>query len=98
LRDQPSGTILEPCSGRGAFVRALRSYGQVHSCEIDRGSDFFQWTEHVDWIVTNPPWSQYRPFLDHALRVADRVAFVSTLTSESNLTRSLNHPRSRLSS
>ena len=76
---QPSGTILEPCAGTGNFVRALRPYGSVVSCEIDRGDDFFTWTGRVDWIVTNPPWSQYRRFLAHALEVADRVAFVSTL-------------------
>jgi predicted RNA methylase len=76
---QPSGTILEPCAGTGNFVKALRPYGQVHSCEIDRGEDFLAWTQRVDWIVTNPPWSQFRAFLAHSLQIADRVAFVSTL-------------------
>ena len=76
---QPSGTILEPCAGTGNFVKALRPYGQVHSCEIDRGEDFLAWTQRVDWIVTNPPWSQFRDFLAHSLQIADRVAFVSTL-------------------
>jgi hypothetical protein len=76
---QPSGRILEPCAGRGAFVRALRPFGNVASCEIDRGLDFFEWSEKVDWVITNPPWSQYARFLAHGLEVADRVAFVSTL-------------------
>jgi len=64
---QPSGTILEPCSGDGHFVRALRPFGVVAWCEITRGRDFFAWTEHVDWCVGNPPWSRYRAFLAHAL-------------------------------
>ncbi len=51
----------------------------MRTCEIACGADFFAWTQHVDWIVTNPPWSQYRRFLEHALTVADRVALVSTL-------------------
>ncbi len=76
---QPSGTILEPCAGTGNFVKALRPYGQVHWCEVDRGADFLAWTQRVDWIVTNPPWSQFRAFLAHSLQIADRVAFVSTL-------------------
>ena len=76
---QPSGTILEPCSGDGHIVRALRPFGVVAWCEITRGRDFFAWTEHVDWCVGNPPWSRYRAFLAHALGVADHVAFVSTL-------------------
>jgi hypothetical protein len=61
-RLQPSGTMLEPCAGSGAFVRALRPFGRVLSCEIDHGSDFLEWTQRVDWIITNPPWSQFRAF------------------------------------
>ncbi len=76
---RPSGTILEPCAGTGNFVKALRPYGSVSTCEISRGQNFLAWTDHVDWIVTNPPWSQYRAFLAHALTVSDHVAFVSTL-------------------
>jgi hypothetical protein len=76
---KPKGVILEPCAGSGSFVRALRPYGRVDWCEIDRGRDFFGWTERVDWIVTNPPWSQFRAFLAHALRVADHVALMASI-------------------
>lgn len=78
-RLQPSGHILEPCAGAGAFVRALQNYGQVDWCEIDAGRDFFAWRDRVDWIVTNPPWSEFRRFLAHSLRLADHVAFIATL-------------------
>lgn len=47
--------------------------------EIKAGRNFFDWTERVDWIVTNPPWSQIRPFLQHAMRVADNVVFLLTI-------------------
>ena len=57
---RPSGRILEPCAGKGAFVRALRGRGELSVCELDNGTDFFQWTQPVDWIVTNPPWSLFR--------------------------------------
>lgn len=74
------GRVLEPCAGDGAFVDAIRSAGlAVESCEISAGSDFFQWTEQVDWIVTNPPWSQFRAFLAHSLLVADNVAMLATV-------------------
>ena len=33
----------------------------------------------MDWIVTNPPWSQIRPFLIHAFKVADQVVFLMTV-------------------
>jgi hypothetical protein len=51
----------------------------VFSCEIEKGIDFLQWTQHVDRIVTNPSWSQFRAFLVHSLKVADRVALVTTI-------------------
>jgi predicted RNA methylase len=76
---RPHGVILDPCAGTGHFVRALRLYGRVVSCEIARGRSFFDWTTHVDWIVTNPPWSQFRAFLAHALTVADHVALMASV-------------------
>ena len=77
---QPSGVILEPTAGTGNFVRALEPYGDVQWCEIDRGRDFFDWTEPVDEIVTNPPWSLFAKVLAHALRLArGRVALVATV-------------------
>jgi hypothetical protein len=77
---QPTGVLLEPCAGTGNFVRALRPHGDVRWCEISRGRDFFEWVEPVDEIITNPPWSQFRRFLDHALRLARRrVALVATV-------------------
>ena len=75
----PSGRILEPCAGQGAFVTALKEEcgeESVDWCEVDQGLDFFDWEERVDWIVTNPPWSQFRPFLRHAMAVADNVVFL----------------------
>lgn len=76
----PSGRILEPCAGDGAFVSALRPYGDVSSCDTSLGHPGFEWwTDHVDWVVTNPPWSQFRLFLVHSMEVADRVALLSTV-------------------
>lgn len=76
---QPSGVILEPCAGTGNFVRALKLFGTVLTCEIDHGHDFLHWTQHVDRIVGNPPWSKFRAFLAHALTVADRIAFIASI-------------------
>lgn len=73
---RPTGYILEPCAGRGAFVRAMPG---CFTCEIDHGLDFFKWNEPVDWIVTNPPWSQFRGFLQHSLKLADNVVFLCHL-------------------
>lgn len=76
----PSGVLLEPCAGAGAFVEALRGYGRVMTCEATGGEmGFSWWTERVDWVVTNPPWSQFRAMLHHALDVSDHVAFLVTV-------------------
>ena len=82
----PCGLVLEPCVGSGAFVSALRRHMQtcdgineVETCEISDGRDFLQWRDEVDWVLTNPPWSQFRAFLAHALTLAHDVALLSTV-------------------
>lgn len=74
---QPAGRILEPCRGQGNLYRFLPK-GALW-CEIEKGRDFFEWSEPVDWIITNPPWSQIREFLKHSMRVADHVVFLMTI-------------------
>lgn len=74
---RPTGRILEPCCGQGRILRQLPRGAKW--CEIKRGRDFFAWHEPVDWIITNPPWSQIRPFLQHAMTVADNVVFLLTI-------------------
>lgn len=69
----PTGRVLEPCRGGGAFLRAMAS---MLWCEITEDRDFFAWTEHVDWVMSNPPYSITREFLRHAFTVADHVVFL----------------------
>jgi len=73
---RPRGRVLEPCKGCGNFLRHLPG---AHWCEIKEGRDFFDWKDSVDWIITNPPWSQIRPFLQHAMSLADHVVFLMTI-------------------
>ncbi|HRI83475.1 MAG TPA: hypothetical protein PLF88_13610 [Opitutaceae bacterium] len=74
---RPRGRVLEPCCGEGRILHCLPR--GACWCEIRRGRDFFAWTEPVDWIITNPPWSQIRPFLQHAMKLADHVVFLLTI-------------------
>ncbi len=73
---QPTGKILEPCRGDGNFLRFLPG---AQWCEIKEGRDFMDWNDKVDWIITNPPWSQIRAFMAHAMRVSDHVVFLLTI-------------------
>lgn len=75
---QPEGKILEPCKGQGAFTRAMPG---CFCCELDEGLDFFACHTPADWIVTNPPWSQFRAFLSHSMDLADNVVFLSLVNA-----------------
>ena len=69
----PTGKLLEPCKGEGAFLQFMPG---ADWCEIQEGKDFFDYTDKVDWIVTNPPWSMIRQFLIHSFKVADNIVFL----------------------
>ncbi len=74
-----SGAVLEPARGDGAFFDALPQHVTRHWCEINDGYDFFDWTTPVDWIVTNPPWSRFRDFLEHSLQLANNILFLAPI-------------------
>ncbi len=73
---KPTGKALDPCRGKGAFQNLIPN---CDWCEIDEGIDFLGEQGHWDWIVTNPPWSQFRSFLVKSMQVADNVVFLVTL-------------------
>lgn len=80
----PGGSCLEPCAGEDAFIHAMCLAPLafiVYECEIDRGEDFFDFNLKVDWIITNPPWSQFRQFLKHSMELADNVVFLANLNA-----------------
>ena len=75
----PCGVVLEPCAGALVFVLELERYAdEVATCEAHE-MGFSWWSRRVDWIVTNPPWSQFRVFLQHGMEVADNVALLATV-------------------
>jgi len=71
---KPTGRILEPCCGDGAFMRNLPA--DTLWCEIERGRDFFAWRESVDWIIGNPPYAQFSQWLDHSMQVANDICYL----------------------
>ena len=74
----PCGRILEPCKGEGAFSDLMPG---CDWCEIEKGVDFFEASGKWDWIVTNPPWSKFRDFLKHGMKVADNIVFLSLVNA-----------------
>lgn len=83
----PKGTVLEPCRGSGHFYDAFPSDTVKHYCEIDEGLDFFDWHEPVNWIISNPPWSQFRAFNLHAMGLAKNVVWIIPLVHLSGKAR-----------
>jgi hypothetical protein len=75
---QPQGLALEPCMGDGAFYNAFEC--DKDWCEITRGKDFFDYTNKVDWIITNPPFSIFDDFLLKSFDIADNIVFFCPLT------------------
>lgn len=81
---KPSGYIIEPCKGTGAFYDHLTaySYEPVDWCELSEGRDFLNWNFHdkkYSWLITNPPFSKYADFLQKSLSIANNVVFYGTV-------------------
>lgn len=74
---KPSGRMLEPCKGNGAFLGHLPPGTQW--CEIDEGKDFFMFTDHVDWVVSNPPYSCTRKWFQHSYVIAENLLYLVPL-------------------
>jgi len=43
---------------------------QKDYCEIDEGTNFFEYSGQVDWIVGNPPFTDFIKFLMHSPNIA----------------------------
>jgi hypothetical protein len=70
---KPTGRILEPCAGDGAFMKYLPT---ADWCEITKGRDFFACHEHYDWIIGNPPYGIFYQWLVHSIELGDRIVYL----------------------
>lgn len=70
----PKGQCLEPFLGSGAFFKHLPD--NARWCEISRGVDFFTFSEPVDWIITNPPFSNLTHVFEHAFQISNNCVFL----------------------
>ena len=77
------GVILDPCRGKNKVfyekfeeLAKIKNNLKVDWCEIEEGKDFFKYTDKVDWIISNPPYSIIPKFLEHSFEIADNVVYV----------------------
>jgi len=68
------GQVLEPCKGEGVFLKYLPK--NTEWCEIADGINFYDYVKEVDWIVTNPPYSDYNRFLEHSFELAENIVLL----------------------
>ena len=71
----PSGKCLDPCKGDGAFYDYLPSISREY-CEIREGKDFFTYSEKVDWVIGNPPYSIFEEFLRKGFEISDNISYL----------------------
>lgn len=81
---KPSGVCLDPCRGAGAFWKQMPG---AEWCEINEGRDFFKWTQPVDWIITNPPFSILDEWLEHSYAIAKNFVYLLPLPKLFNSAR-----------
>ena len=80
-----SSSFLEPCVGQGHIIETIKEYFPnakfIASDLVDRGykdtiiSDFIKEdfiNEKVDWIITNPPYSVAKEFIDKSLSLTNK--------------------------
>ena len=75
----PTGKILDPCRGEGAFYNNYPISCEKDWCELEEGKDFFTYDKKVDWIITNPPWSKIKEFIIHSMTIADSIVYLITI-------------------
>lgn len=73
----PSGIILDPSRGNGAFYDNYPT-STKDWCELGEGKDFFDYEQKVDWIITNPPWSKMQRFLEHGMKISENIVYLTT--------------------
>lgn len=73
---RPDDLILEPARGRGAYYDYFElafPTSRYDWCEITDGKDFFEYQTRPDVIVTNPPFSILKQFIQKMILLKPRV-------------------------
>jgi hypothetical protein len=64
-------SILDPCSGKGIFYDSFKNIDK-YKCEIEEGTDFFEFNTEVELIYGNPPYSILNKWLEHSFKIATK--------------------------
>jgi len=64
---KPRQIVLDPALGTGSFYGNFPRFVNTRYC--DKEENFFMWSEPVDWIITNPPYSCLDKWLEKSFQV-----------------------------
>lgn len=74
------GKVLDPFRGKGAFYNNLPNNIEKDWCEIDENRNFYDYNKKVDWIISNPPYSDYTNIINHSYKIADNIVYLMPLS------------------
>lgn len=81
---KPTDKVLDAFAGKNMVFFDNYPECQKDWCEIELGKDFFDYNEHVDWIITNPPYSKYTEVMKHSYEIADNIVYLIPLNKISS--------------
>lgn len=61
--------VLDPSKGGGVFYDNLPSNCIKKYCEIEEGIDFFNFSDKIDLIIGNPPFSIWDKWIQHTIKL-----------------------------
>ena len=85
--------VLDGFRGDGAFYNKYKDTWIKTYCEIDEGKDFFEYTDKVDYMISNPPFSKLNDILNHLFDICEKgfgLILMATALTEPRLKRIYN--------
>lgn len=69
---QEGDTLLDGFMGDGVFYNNFPDGHEKDWCEIEKGRDFYEYKDKVDWVISNPPFSKLNKILDHLASICNK--------------------------
>lgn len=76
---EDNDVLYDPFKGDGSFYDNFPKTNIKKWSEIKEDKDFFDFNEHVDWIISNPPYSKYTEIMKHSYEIADNIVYLIPL-------------------
>ena len=67
--------VLDPSKGAGVFYDNLPPCNKDY-CEITEDKDFFEYTNKVDLVIGNPPYSIWTKWLEHTVKICNKFCYI----------------------